>query len=102
MRRLFVALVTALSILSYAAGASAAPAPDATVDPALIPDGTYTVTVSKVVDPQHVLVVMPGNMKTELAAARSSISFAKVKDGDSLKISTGKGKVLVFMDMTQK
>ena len=102
MRRFIATLVSALAILAFSAAVSAAPSPDATVDPTLIPDGTYTVTVTKVVDAQHIVVVMPGNMKTELEAARASISFAKVKEGDSLKVSTGKGKVLVFLDMTQK
>ncbi|TAM92108.1 hypothetical protein EPN42_01775 [bacterium] len=102
MRRFIATLFSALAVFSFTAAVSAAPSPGTTVDPALIPDGTYTVTVTKVVDPQHLLVVMPGNMKTELEAARTSISFAKVKEGDSLKVSTGKGKILVFMDMTQK
>ncbi|HVA37483.1 MAG TPA: hypothetical protein VNJ51_07700 [Candidatus Dormibacteraeota bacterium] len=102
MRRLLAAVVSLLSLVAFAGVAAAAPTPDATVDPSQIPDGTYTVTVEKVVDPQHVLVVMPGDMKTELAAVRASISFAKVKSGDSLKISTGKGKILVFLDLTSQ
>lgn len=102
MRHFLTAVTSTLSVAAFAAAAFAAPAPTATVDPSLIPDGTYTVTVTKVVDPQHVVVLMPGNMQTELEAARPSISFSKVKEGDNLKVSTGKGKILVFLDISQK
>jgi len=102
MRRSIAAVISAFFITTFGGSAFAAPSPSATVDPSLIPDGTYTVTVEKVVDAQHVLVTMPGNMETQLEAGRPNVSFAKVKEGDSLKISTGKGKVLVFVDLTQK
>lgn len=67
----------------------------ATVDPGLIPDGTYVVKVEKVQDAQHVLVVMQNGVETTLIA-RSNVDFNKVKANDTLKISLIKGIVPVY------
>lgn len=67
----------------------------AVVDATLIPDGTYVVKVEKVTDPQHLLVAMNNGMETNLVAA-GSMTFAKVKVDDTIKISIVKGKVPVY------
>ena len=67
----------------------------ATVDPTLIPDGTYVVKVEKVQDAQHVTVVMQNGVETTLVG-RSTIDFSKVKANDTLKISLIKGVVPVY------
>jgi len=66
----------------------------ATVDPGLIPDGTYVVKVEKVQDPQHVLVVMQNGVETTLVARGS---FNGVKANDTLKVSLIKGIVPVYV-----
>ena len=68
----------------------------ATVDPGLIPDGTYVVKVEKVQDAQHILVVMQNGVETTLTA-RSNIDFSKVKANDTIKISLIKGIVPVYV-----
>jgi hypothetical protein len=67
----------------------------ATVDASLIPDGTYTVKVEKVVDAQHVTVLMPNGMETTLAA-KQSLSFNNLKPNATVKLSMAKGTVLVY------
>jgi len=69
-----------------------------TIDASLIPDATYTVKVVKVVDNKHILVTMDNGSQTTLAAGRATVDFGKVSAGDSLKLSTSKGTVLVFLD----
>jgi hypothetical protein len=68
----------------------------ATVDPGMIPDGTYVVKVEKVQDAQHVLVLMQNGVETTLTA-RSNIDFNKVKANDTIKISLIKGIVPVYV-----
>lgn len=68
----------------------------ATVDPGLIPDGTYVVKVEKVEDSQHLLVMMQNGVETTLVA-RSNIDFNKVKANDVIKISLIKGIVPVYV-----
>lgn len=69
----------------------------ADVDATLIPDGTYTVKVAKVVDATHMIVVMQNSVKTEVTANRPTMDFTKLAPNDSVKMSLGKGKVLVYM-----
>jgi hypothetical protein len=71
-----------------------------TIDPSLIPDGTYTVKVEKVIDPKHVLVTMDNGAETTLGAGRDSVDFSKVKPSDSIKLSLIKGSVMVYADLT--
>ncbi len=68
----------------------------ATVDPTLIPDGTYTVKVEKVPDPAHVVVALNNGMETTLTAT-GSVNFANVKPNQTLKVSIIKGKVPVYL-----
>jgi hypothetical protein len=70
-----------------------------TIDPSLIPDGTYTVKVEKVIDPKHVLVTMDNGAETTLGAGRDSVDFSKVKPADSIKLSLIKGSVMVYADL---
>ena len=42
-----------------------------TVDATLIPDGTYSVKVERVVDAKHILVVMDNGTETTLSAGRT-------------------------------
>jgi translation initiation factor IF-1 len=90
--------------LTYLALAGAVLAPSvataATIDASLIPDGTYTVKVEKVVDSKHIQVSMDNGSETTLQAGRPTIDFSKVKPGDQVKLSLGKGAVLVYLDLS--
>lgn len=97
-------LIVLLGLCAALFGPIAAQA--ALVAAATIPDGTYTVTVTKIVDNKHIEVSLDkdagslaGN-QTTLAAGRDSIDFSKVKENDQLKLSIAKGNVLVFLDLT--
>ncbi len=72
-----------------------------TIDASLIPDGTYTVKVQKVVDAKHIFVSMDNGSQTTLSAGRPTVDFSKVAAGDSLKLSTSKGAVLVYLDLNK-
>ncbi len=89
MRKVIASLAVAAAI-SIPVSAFAA-----TVDSSLIPDGTYTVKVEKVVDSQHITVMMPNGMETTLAA-KGAVSFSKVKPNSNVKISVVKGQVPVY------
>lgn len=67
-----------------------------TVDASLIPDGTYTATVEKIVDNKHILVKMNNGMETTLTTDRSNVDFTKTKPNDSIKLSLIKGQVAVY------
>ena len=83
------------------AGSLGGTAVAATIDATLIPDGTYTVKVEKVVDNKHMQVALDNGSETTLAAGRDTVDFGKVKAGDQVKLSLGKGQVLVYLDLTQ-
>ena len=70
------------------------------IDASLIPDGTYTVKVEKVVDAQHIAVAMDNGAETTLSAGRPTIDFSKIKPNDQIKCSIAKGAVLVYLDLT--
>jgi translation initiation factor IF-1 len=72
----------------------------ATVDPATIPDGTYTVKVEKILDAKHIQVLLDNGSETTLIAGRSSVDFSKVRPDDQLKLSLIKGSVMVYADLT--
>jgi hypothetical protein len=91
------AVLTAL--LMTIAGPAIAAA-ESTIDASLIPDGTYTVKVEKVLDDKHVLVQMSNGVSTTLTAGRPTINFSRVKPNDQLKLSIEKGNVLVYLDLT--
>ncbi|MDQ6930454.1 MAG: hypothetical protein M3126_07300 [Candidatus Eremiobacteraeota bacterium] len=88
--------VTLLALLALLAAPIAALAGQS-VDSSLIPDGTYTVRIDKIVDAQHMVIVMQNAVKTEVVANRSSMDFTKLKSNADIKLSLGKGKVLVFV-----
>jgi hypothetical protein len=66
------------------------------VDASLIPDGTYGVTVEKVVDTSHITVAMVGGIESTLSAATGSVHFDQVKSNDKIRVSVLKGKILSF------
>jgi len=85
-----ISLLALLALLAAPAAALAT-----TVSAELIPDGTYVVKVEQVTDAQHVTVKMDNGMETTLSAS-GSVSFAKVKANDTIKVSLITGKVPVF------
>ena len=68
MKRLFPLFALLLASLAPAAALAAN-----AIDASLIPDGTYTVKVEKVVDSKHVLVTMDNGAETTLPAGRDSV-----------------------------
>ncbi|MGB6986432.1 MAG: hypothetical protein WBD74_10710 [Candidatus Aquilonibacter sp.] len=89
-----IALVAALALLPALALAAN------TIDSSLIPDGTYTVKVEKILDGKHIQVTMDNGAETTLSAGRDSVDFGKIKTGDSVKLSLIKGQVMVYLDLT--
>ena len=71
-----------------------------TIDANLIPDGTYTVKVERVIDAKHMLVTMDNGAETTLSAGRDSVDFSKCKQNDQVKLSLIKGSVMVYADLT--
>lgn len=91
MRKLVSLLALAAAIAAPAAVSAA------TVDPSLIPDGTYTATVEKVVDSKHVVVKLDNGMEANLTTNRSNVDFSKVGTNDKIKMSLIKGLVAVYI-----
>jgi hypothetical protein len=91
-KKLTLAVVAALAIPSTALAAA--------IDASLIPDGTYTVKIEKVIDAKHIQAAMDNGAETTLSAGRDSVDFSKVKSGDSVKLSLIKGQVMVYRDLT--
>lgn len=83
-------LLFALTVFAVPASAIAAP-----ISASLIPDGTYVVKVEQVNDAQHLTVKMDNGMETTLTAT-GTVSFAKVKANQTIKVSLIKGKVPVY------
>lgn len=94
MRHKFSVAVFALALLAPATALAA------TIEAALIPDGTYTVKVERVIDSKHMLVTMDNGAETTLAAGRDSVDFSKCKQNDQVKLSLIKGSVMVYADLT--
>ena len=86
--------LTLIALLAAFAAPAAARA--ATVDPTLIPDGTYSATVEKVVDNKHILVKMENGVEATLTTDRSHVVFDKCKANDTIKMSLIKGMVAVY------
>ncbi len=72
----------------------------ATVASTSIPDGTYTVTVVRVVDAKHVDVKMDNGQESTLAAGRPTVDFSKIRTNDQVKLSLISGNVMVYLDLT--
>lgn len=90
MRKLFAALTLAAAL------AAPAVAMAATVDASLIPDGTYSGKVEKVIDAKHILVKLENGMESQLATDRPNIDFSKLSANDNIKMSIIKGEVRVY------
>jgi hypothetical protein len=90
MRKVLATALFATTALTMPAIANAA-----SVDPSLVPDGTYIVKVEKVEDAQHATVLMQNGVETTLVA-QGSVDFSKVKENETIKISLVRGKVPVF------
>jgi hypothetical protein len=72
----------------------------AATDPALIPDGTYTATVERVLDGKHIVVKMDNGMETTLPTNRPNVDFSKVHANDRIKMSVIKGMVAIYVITT--
>ncbi len=91
--------VALLTLLAAAAAPAVALAGN-TIDATLIPDGTYTMKVEKVIDNKHIQVTMDNGTETTLSAGRDTVDFGKVKASDSVKATIIKGAVMVYLDLT--
>ncbi|HEY8296918.1 MAG TPA: hypothetical protein VIG32_02720 [Candidatus Baltobacteraceae bacterium] len=87
---------TIASLALLAALAAPVTALAASIDASLIPDGTYTVKVERVVDSKHMQVAMDNGAETVLSATRASVDFSSLKPSDKVMLSLGKGQVLVY------
>jgi hypothetical protein len=85
-----------LLAITAALAAPAAALAGNTVDPSLIPDGTYTATVEKVVDSKHILVKLDNGMEAQLTTNRPNVDFSKVGANDKIMMSLIKGLVAVY------
>ncbi|MBV8196503.1 MAG: hypothetical protein JO263_00075 [Candidatus Eremiobacteraeota bacterium] len=72
----------------------------ATLDPASMADGTYTVKVEQVIDAKHVKVALDTGGEATLTAGRPTVNFSNVRVQDQLKLSIIKGEVVVYLDLT--
>jgi hypothetical protein len=89
-------LLPLLALLAATAAPAIAVAGN-TVDPSLIPDGTYTATVEKVVDAKHIVVKLDQNgMEAALTTNRSNVDFSKISANDHIMMSLIKGLVAVY------
>ncbi len=88
-------LLSLLALIAALAAPAAALAGN-TVDPTLIPDGTYTATVEKVVDSKHILVKLDNGMEANLTTNRSNVDFSKISANDHIMMSLIKGMVAVY------
>jgi len=88
-----------LSLLALIAAfaAPAAALAGNTVDPSLIPDGTYNATVEKVMDGKHITIKMNNGVETTVTTNRSNVDFNKVRPNDQIKMSLIKGMVAVYL-----
>ena len=92
-------LTVAAFLAAVAAPAAVLAAP---IDASLIPDGTYTVKVDKIVDAKHIAVSLDNGSQTTLSTSRDSVDFSKIKVGDQVKLSLIKGQVMVYLDLTSQ
>ena len=70
---------------------------DDSIDPALIPDGSYPAHVDKVINAQHIAVTMQGTLKVFLASGSANITFAdKIKANDDIVVTLTNGKVTAY------
>ncbi len=89
MRKTLIAAGILAALAVPAAGLAA------TVDPSLIPDGTYKGVVEKVIDNKHILVKLENGMEAQLTTDRAHVAFDACKDNDKIMMSLLKGMVAV-------
>ncbi len=89
--------ILALLCIGVAAPAAALAA---SIDASLIPDGTYSVKVEKILDASHIAVAMDNGSETTLTSGRPTVDFSKIKANDQIKCSIIKGSVMVYVDLT--
>ncbi len=65
------------------------------VDPALIPDGEYKVTIEKVVDSKHIVVKMDNGIESEVPAAKT-LTFDGATASKTARLFIYKGVVITF------
>ena len=71
---------------------------DDSIDPSLIPDGTYPAHVDRIVNSAHIEVTMQGTLKVNLSSGRTSVSFTeKIKANDDIAVTLADGKVMAFI-----
>ncbi len=70
---------------------------DDSIDPSLIPDGSYPAHVDRVINAQHLAVTMQGTLKVLLAAGRPNVNFTdKIKPNDDIVVTLADGKVMDY------
>jgi hypothetical protein len=70
---------------------------DDSIDPALIPDGSYPAHVDKVINAQHIAVTMQGSLKIFLTSGRANVTFTdKIKANEDIVVTLVDGKVTAF------
>lgn len=67
----------------------------ALVDPSLIPDGDYKVTIERVLDDKHILVRMENGIESRLSAAKT-LTFDGAAASKAARIFIYKGTVITF------
>jgi len=65
------------------------------VNPSLIPDGDYVVSVEKIVDSKHIVVKMDNGIEAEIPAA-ATVSFDPSSHMKRAKIFVYKGVVITY------
>lgn len=67
-----------------------------TIDPAQMPDGTYTATVEKILDSKHIQVKLSNGSETTLTTVRENVDFSKAQPNEQIRFSVIKGLVAVY------
>lgn len=65
------------------------------VDPSLIPDGDYVVTVERIIDSKHIVVKMDNGIESQIPAA-ATVSFDAGSHMKHAKIFVYKGVVITY------
>ncbi len=100
MRLVAIIIAWALALPVAAAASQTATAGRLLNAATQLPDTTYQVVVNQVQDATHILVKFQNGDQAVLTAGRPTMTFTTVHPGDTLMLSTEKGTVLVFKDVT--
>jgi hypothetical protein len=72
-------------------------AADDSIDPSLIPDGTYPAHVEHVISEKRLEVTMQGTLKVFLDAGLPNMNFPnKIKSNDDISVTLTGGKITAF------